>query len=148
MGGSGGSSLARESKLSRGTWGPAWSSRMQRCPHTFSGLSLSFLLEHGIHFHALSHIIILLSGSEAGLERPVNQRLGPLRMSARLCPREPPPPRASPTPGDRTTARQHTSPLGSCCKLRAQAACPLAGLGPSLTRASACPLWFSLSGKK
>lgn len=57
---------------------------MQRCPHTFSGLYLSFLLEHSIHFHALSHKIILLSGSEAGLERAVNQRLGPLCISACL----------------------------------------------------------------
>lgn len=54
-------------------------------PRTRSELLLSFLLVLGFGFHALPHSIILLSSSEIGLDRTVNQRLGPLNMSAWVC---------------------------------------------------------------
>lgn len=106
--------------------------------------SPSFLLVCVIDFQALPHIIFLLSGSKVGLEMATNQRLGPQSMSACLCAGISPP-RASTTPRDRTTERQHTPLLRCYCKSRAPTACPLAGLGPKLTRASACPPWSSLS---
>lgn len=80
-----GSSLVGEPRLSRSTWGPALSRGCSNGPHTFSELFLFFLLIDSFDFHAPPHTIILLSGSEVGLVKAVNQRLGPLSTSACLC---------------------------------------------------------------